>query len=246
MFKRVYTCFLISLFFDAVSYSYDHLPLCARLQNSFPKINAACFIIVESKTGTILHEKNSLYKIRIHDNRHKESLHDIVSKYKTFSAKSQISGLTFIFNYVNKHKCVFEIALSGIDTPEQFESDKQKLSAWLDQFFLFKVCKKNEILAEIPVLYSIKLSKIDMRANKDIFILLSDEQSNNITKSIKYRSVVTAPFTQNTLLGSINILTDTFINPVSINIRSLYTVGKGSPLKIFMDSLKYLIFGTNF
>lgn len=232
--------------FKSLSYSYEHLPLCESLQLSFPKINATCFIIVNQESNIILNEKNSSYKILFNDNKHKKSLHDIVSSCDNFTSTSQVSGMTFVFSYKNKYGIIFKIALSGINTDELFEEDRNNISEWLDQFFLFKVCKKNAMLAKIPVIYGKNLNNIDMVSNEDIFTILSAKQNNKIVKTVIYKSVISAPFNENTSIGSVALSTKTFVNPFTVDIKTTGSDKRAGKCKVLMDSIRCLIFGPSF
>ncbi len=241
----LFICLLLFPYLKCFSYSYEHLPLCRKLQISFPKLNATCFIIVNQKPNIILHENNSSYNIRFDDNTKKKSLCALVYQYTTLNSVSQISGMTFVFAYTNKYKCVFKIALSGINTIEQFQEDQRKIFDWLDQFFIFKVCGKDEFLAQIPVIYG-NITSIDMLTNDSIMAILSDRHPNKLTKTIVYRSIIKAPFDQNTKLGSLKVLTNTFEHSLTFDIFATKSAGEGNRWKTFSDSIKYLIFGSNF
>lgn len=247
MLSKVLLCLylLFSLYLNCFSYSYDHLPLCQKLQMSFPELKATCFIIVSKEPNIILHEKNSFYNIRFDDNKKKKSLCDLVSEYSNFNSDSRISGMTFVFEYTNKYKCVFKIALSGINTVEQFQEDQRKIFDWLDQFFTFKVCSKNELLAKIPVIYA-DIKSVDMLTNSNIITILSDKQRNRIIKTVTYRSIIRAPFDQNTRLGTIGILTNTFEHSLNFDISAASSGQQTNRWKTLLDSIRYLIFGPNF
>ncbi len=229
------------------TYEHHQLPLVSELEKSFPNIKAPRFVIVCEKSGLVLHEKKFFEAVNYDNQGNQFSLLDIVKPARDRIIKFPDGSLTAVFSYTNKYKCQFKIVLSEtVQTIPSYESDKKKIMNWLDQFFEFKVYKKGEYIANIPVAYAKAINNIDIFCNNDIYVPLSDKQYNKITKRVIYKVIITAPVSVNSKLGDIYIYIPAFQNPIQVNLIAEKSVPRGSRLKTMIDSIKYIIFGPNY
>jgi hypothetical protein len=194
----------------------------------------------------VIHEQNSRHRIQISDSKSKESLYDLICSTHKALEKSKISGMTVVFTYTNKHGSSFTIALSGLNNIDDLESDKGKITRWLDQFFKIVVYRKGNCIEKLPVIFGGDIKTINMTADREIAVILSDKQINQITKRVVYKALVQTPVYITTELGRVSLHTPTFRNHVVFHINSRENIKDGPKLSIVLDSIKYLIFGANY
>lgn len=231
----------------ASCYRYTQLPLSDSSLSEFPEINSTCFVIVSSGTKLAIHEKNSIHKIEIDTKHGKRSLREMVElNIESLNTRSNISGITHIFTYKNANNCTFKVAMSGLKNQYDVEMDASQIKNWLDQLFEQDIYKEGDHITNIPVLYGEAKNKfVSMNINSDCKVVLSSKQQNRIVKNIVYKIIAAAPINHNTFIGTINISTALFKNPISTNIYSTQNINKASRLSVTCDSIKYLIFGAH-
>lgn len=282
----------------AIAFETSQLPLSESLQKSFPKIKASCFIISNKKSGIIVNEKNS--KFRIHSGsfndivfelakadfcektkgfdeakimndyakrvggkdsvffdvsscnvENKTTLYDMCCIFENFNSKnicffkSAMSGVGCGFHFKNHNDCEFSIVLYGLSTKEEAIEDIKSISSWLDQFFEYRVSKKGETFAKIPVFYG-KSKIVDIFLSDDHFLLLSKNLNDKIMKISRYRTMLHAPVDLNYQIGVIFYQTSVFQNPITKVVLSEKKVQKSCRFKTVLDSVFYVIFGSSF
>jgi hypothetical protein len=141
------------------------------------------------------------------------------------------------FSYKNKHQVTFQCFF------EDNEKNIEKLKKWLDQFFLFRVCRKNELICEIQILYSANESVCAITLENDIWVLVSENFNKEVSKTIQHRTILAAPLDRNTTVCRIAIQTNIFQKPYSTAITIGKSIKKSGIFNVFKDSLYYLIFG---
>ncbi|MDR1034834.1 MAG: hypothetical protein LBL32_02780 [Holosporales bacterium] len=223
------------------------LPLSEALQKTFPAINSQIFIIVNLESRVVLHGKNFG-----RESQDKESLYDIcVNVEDDLLSKpddrriiifQDRDGYGCIFCYKNPDSCTFLCVFGRAKSRQNIVRDINFIRNWLDQFYLYEVSRRGELIATIPVLYG-KVTAIPVVLSKRQLILLSKNCDDNVTKTSRYRTIVAAPIRDGDIVGLIFYGTSTFQNVLSQDLKASTTVEKTNIARILFDSIRYLIFG---
>jgi D-alanyl-D-alanine carboxypeptidase len=158
--------------------------------------------------------------------------------------KSAMSGIGCTFSFRNKNACEFICVLYGASSESALLQDRQRIEAWLEQFFVFDAAQKNGSTSQIPVLYGVE-PNIPFRYDKEKhLLLLSKKYPGQVHKVSRYRTVLRAPVAKGDELGIVMYQTNIFKNPIPKIIKAQYPVKAISPLKRIFASFKYIVFGT--
>ena len=168
-----------------------------------------------------------------------------VSNTKYFSFHSALYSFGCVFKYKNKFNCEFISTLYGYNSEKELLEDIEKITTWLDQFFLYKVSEKNEVFARIPLFFA-EINYIELKLKNDHFVLISKRSNKNILKTKKYKTMMGAPIVINTNVGFIFYKTSTFENSTIKPVNIEKKIEKGSRFKVICDSICYIIFGSPF
>ena len=238
--------FACGCFFDS-----SQLPMSTELKRTFPALKSASFIIMSEDTKIVLHEENSKNLIDIVGTA-SQTLYDLclncsnfTDSDKIYSFKSKLAGIGCVFKHKTKSNCNFFCAIYGSNSEEDLYRDIKLIKLWLEQFFLFKVSEKDEIVANIPVLYSLA-KMFPIKFQDDNFVLISKKCSKNVIKTVRYKTILKAPIRENTNVGTSFYKTSTFDNFIQKPILIKDRIDKGSRWSAIMDSIHYIIFGTPF
>ena len=166
--------------------------------------------------------------------------------FEKINIKSEMSGFGCIVKYKNTSNCEFVIAVSGINTIDQLNYDIKELLKWLDNFIEYTVFSKNDYIASVPVLYGANTNKLDIKLTNNIKLIMTKGKTHNVKKRLYYKTITTAPVNKDTVLGIIELKTQTFEKPVKINLYANIDIKRGSRLKTTLDSISYIILGTPF
>jgi hypothetical protein len=158
--------------------------------------------------------------------------------------ESSSSTMGCMFNYKNTNSCEFTVVLYEFSSKEQAVRDIKSVIQWLDQFFVSRISSDEKAVTKIPVLYGVKESVL-FKNLSNRSILLSKKHSNQVTKVIRYRTVIRAPFEIGTELGFVFYFTDLFKNPIVETIVSIERIEKANWTKCILDSICYIVFGTS-
>lgn len=149
------------------------------------------------------------------------------------------SDCSLNFTYKSSNNIDYECRFSSN------ENNIENVKKWLDQFFLFKIQRKGDYLFDIPVLYN-KQKKVSICAEKDIWVLISEKHNKNIIKTIRYKTILSAPLEKNSCIGWIIIRSPIFNEPYFYDIRFPMDLEKSGKFSIIKDSINYLIFGPSY
>ena len=230
--------YLFAMLFFCIQYAKTQT-LSEPLLLSFPKITATNFVIFEEESKTILHEKNAnntinLYTI-LNENKFVDAIFDIDSK------------TCMIFSVKNKQNCRFSCVIYGYssNSQEQMNLDKENITNWLNQFFVYKISKQSETIAKIPIFYS-KQKYIMITYEEDVDLLMSIYLNKNIVQKIQYKTMLKAPIQSHDIVGRVSYQTSTFAQPILKNINAQQNIAKCSKWNAILDSISYTIFAIPF
>jgi hypothetical protein len=154
-----------------------------------------------------------------------------------------IRGFNCAVKIKNKHNEEFTCILQGANSIEQLKEDIEQIKQWLNQFFTYRVTHAGDKIATIPVFYG-KENIYDIEINQDHYIILSRRLHTNIKKVCIYKSMLQAPIESGINLGVITYDTSIFKKAVIKYILTNKAIHKGNRLKVIVDSIFYIIFGT--
>jgi hypothetical protein len=137
----------------------------------------------------------------------------------------------------------FYCVLYGASSFKALEEDIENIKTWLVQFFTYKVSISGEKIAEIPVFYGEKDSCI-ASIKEEHFVILSKYLNKNITKTSVYRTMLEAPVMSGENIGVVTYNTSIFKNNIIKYILTDEHIEKANKLKIILDSIAYIIFGS--
>jgi hypothetical protein len=201
-------------------------------------------VILNIESKLVLHETNSSTKVTSKDLFELCTEVDLprlkIQKLRFFY--DQNSGFSCICYYENKNACGFLTGLGGADSLENLMKDVEVLSKWLDQFFLYRISRQQEFIAQIPVFYG-QSSVLDSKVSENHWILLSRNHGRNATRIFRYRTALAAPIHAGDVIGWVFYKSAVFSNPIVKHLESTHSIQKAGRLKILLDSMMYLIFG---
>ena len=237
------TCLRAEAFYTA------QLPLSNDLAKTFPEISSNCYIIVNEDTNLVLTSSNSEKPIdtgtfgEIYNVGQLATLYEMAEKF-TDTKKffhSPMSGNGGAMRYKNKNGANFIILIYGETTLEIAYKDIEKITVWLEQFYICDVAQQNKNLC-IPIIYGTS-SVINFKIPETQSILLSKNRTKKIEKIYRYRTILKAPVTADNEIGYVFFYTDIFKNPIQQTIKAEVNIKKSSWLQCLCDSVRYLIFG---
>lgn len=193
-----------------------HLPLADELQKNFPKLFSKKFIIGHEKSNIIVH--GNIFDTTLLQNG---------------------------FEIQNSNGENFKIALLGWKTEDELRQDIEAVKSWLSQFFAYKVLRSDEMIAEIPVFYGTQ-SKYKIFTSDDHYVLLSKNQNRQIKRTFVYRTMLSAPFSKGTKIGTAFYKVCAFQKSIAKDITTLEAISKSNRFFTILDSLSYVIFGSPF
>jgi hypothetical protein len=148
-----------------------------------------------------------------------------------------------VFKHVNKNGCEFTCSICWFASKDAAVIAVKSIQKWLDQFFIFEVAHDGESLIEIPVFYGTRSIAIVTVPQKRKLLLSEKCATNEVRRTVLYRTAIAAPVCENDILGWAHYATATFRNPIVIPLYAQQTIEKAGIFKTAIDSVKYAIFG---